>query len=76
MRVPGYERGRDEEEIVYDPRNPGVNRLRHRNAAQFAAGPAFLLVPVLPLVGGGVALGLVALADLFGFGSFTVFQVY
>ncbi|MFF5392925.1 hypothetical protein ACFY5H_32080 [Streptomyces sp. NPDC013012] len=69
----GTNGGRDEEEIVYDPRNPGVNQLRRRNAAQFATGLVLLLALALPVLGGGVALGLFALADLFGFTSSTVF---
>ncbi|MYV67254.1 hypothetical protein GT043_15205 [Streptomyces sp. SID2131] len=69
----GTNGGRDEEEILYDPRNPGVSQLRRRNAAQFATGLALLLVLALPLLGSGVALGLFALADLFGSVSSTVF---
>ncbi|MGW1116427.1 hypothetical protein ACWD5B_04845 [Streptomyces tanashiensis] len=68
----GTNGGRDEEEIVYDPRNPGVNQLRRRNAAQFVIGLAFLLTVVLPLLGCGVAFGLMALADLLDFVSLTV----
>ncbi|MFF8280185.1 hypothetical protein ACF05T_29550 [Streptomyces lateritius] len=66
----GSNGGRDEEEIVYDPRNPGLNQLRRRNAAQFAAGLTFLLFLVLPLLGSGTALALAALADLFGLWSY------
>ncbi|MFE8940594.1 hypothetical protein ACFYNX_24285 [Streptomyces sp. NPDC007872] len=69
----GTNGGRDEEEILYDPRNPGVNQLRRRNAAQFVIGLVLLVVLVLPLLGGGVALGLSILADLFGFVPVTVF---
>ncbi|MFF4168645.1 hypothetical protein [Streptomyces sp. NPDC001744] len=69
----GSNGGRDEEEIVYDPRNPGVNQLRRRNAAQLAAGLVVLLVLALPLLAGGTALGLTALADLFGLTTYTLF---
>ncbi|MGW0034412.1 hypothetical protein ACWDXD_31875 [Streptomyces sp. NPDC003314] len=70
----GVNGGRNEEEIVYNPRNPGVNQLRRRNAAQFATGLVLLLALALPVLGGGVALGLFALADLFGFTSSTMIR--
>ncbi|MET9952506.1 hypothetical protein ABZ135_13305 [Streptomyces sp. NPDC006339] len=61
----GSNGGRDEEEIVYDPRNPAISQLRRRNAAQLCAGAAVLVLLALPLLAGGAALGLFALADLF-----------
>ncbi|WP_137994074.1 hypothetical protein [Streptomyces vilmorinianum] len=68
----GSNGGRDEEEITYDPRDPGVSQLRRRTVAQLVAGLALLLVLVLPLLAGGVVLGLLAFADLFGFGFWSL----
>ncbi|MEE1755451.1 hypothetical protein [Streptomyces sp. SP18CS02] len=67
----GVNGGRDDEEITYDPLDPGIAQLRRRNAAQLALGSAVLLVLVLPLLGGGLALALLSFADLLGGGPVT-----
>ncbi|MFB7372374.1 hypothetical protein ACFC0D_21300 [Streptomyces sp. NPDC056222] len=62
----GSNGGRDEEEITYDPRDPGVCQLRRRTVAQLLVGALVLLVLALPLLAAGAALGLLTFVDLLG----------